>query len=206
MTNSTRLPNGLSKYSVAAALTFALSSCSAEMEKTPHTDSSATESLSRLDSVTSPGKRIDAEWTVHTDGVHGALIGMRSSDVRTAIGLAPSSSASKEECEYLDAGVLPVKLFFMLHSDTLVRIDVRDSTVATAEGARIGDTEGRIRTIYGEKVQVEPHKYTGPEGHYLIVAPTGGRNRMIVFETDGDHVTTYRVGREPEVRYVEGCS
>jgi hypothetical protein len=27
-----------------------------------------------------------------------------------------------------------------------------------------------------------------------------------VFETDGQRVTNYRVGRKPEVQWVEGCS
>jgi hypothetical protein len=29
---------------------------------------------------------------------------------------------------------------------------------------------------------------------------------MIVFETDGKRVTTYRIGTNPEAGFVEGCS
>ncbi len=94
----------------------------------------------------------------------------------------------------------------MTESDTLVRIDVRDSTAATREGARVGDSEARIKSLYGSAVRVEPHKYTGPMGHYLIVTPAGDTTRLIVFETDGQRVTTFRVGKRPQVEYVEGCS
>ena len=205
MNNSTWLPDGPGRYSLAAALAILLSSCS-KVENTPQTDSAAQASASSLDSAISPAIGGNTEWTVRTDGVRGALIGMRSEELRTALGLPPSASASTAECEYMDASGLPVKIFFMLHLDTLVRIDVGDSTIATAEGARIGDSESRIKTLYGDRVAVEPHKYTGPEGHYLIVSPGGDSSRMIVFETDSDRVTTYHVGRSPEVRYVEGCS
>ena len=87
-----------------------------------------------------------------------------------------------------------------------LRIDGRDSTVATREGARVGDSEARIKSLYGSAVRVEPHKYTGPTGHYLTVTPANDTRHLIVFETDGERVTMFRVGRKPEVSYVEGCS
>ena len=51
----------------------------------------------------------------------------------------------------------------------------------------------------------EPHKYV-EAGHYLIVSSPSDTTRQLVFETDGKRVTSYRVGRTPEVRWVEGCS
>jgi hypothetical protein len=52
---------------------------------------------------------------------------------------------------------------------------------------------------------VEPHAYTGPEGHYVVVTTPGDTTRQIVFETDGRLVTMYRAGRLPAVAYIEGC-
>jgi len=89
----------------------------------------------------------------------------------------------------------------------IARLDVRhQGTVRTAEGAGIGDTEERIHALYPGRVEVQPQKYVS--GHYLIVtpeAPVDSQYRMI-FETDGRRVTSYRTGRLPEVRWVEGCS
>lgn len=133
-------------------------------------------------------------------------VGMSSAEVRTTLGLAAAAPFAKGTCEYLEAAALPVRLYFMTESDTLVRIDVRDSTVATREGARVGDTEARIASLYGSALRVTPHKYTGPKGHYLTVTPANDSTHLIVFETDGERVTTYRVGRKPQVEYVEGCS
>jgi len=57
-------------------------------------------------------------------------------------------------------------------------------------------------------VMTMPAKYD-PHGKYLVIHPPQGADstRRIVFETDGKtRVTKYRVGREPEVEWVEGCS
>ena len=144
-------------------------------------------------------------WTARPDGVRGLRIGITAAALRTALAMPPAATAA-EACTYLDRPNIPVRLYFMLVSDTLVRIDVRDSTVLTAEGARVGDSEARVTELYAGRVTTQPHKYTGPTGHYLVVTSPGDTTHLIVFETDGERVTNYRVGRKPEVQWVEGCS
>jgi len=53
-------------------------------------------------------------------------------------------------------------------------------------------------------MQVRPNKYTA--GQYLIVTPRSDTAYQYVFETDKGRVTTFRGGRVPQVRYVEGCA
>jgi hypothetical protein len=88
----------------------------------------------------------------------------------------------------------------------LARVVGRGSAVATVVGARIGDTEARIDSLYRGRVTVQPHKYTN--GHYLVVrsATAADTTHRIIFETDGKVVTRFRSGRMPEVAWVEGCS
>jgi len=95
----------------------------------------------------------------------------------------------------------------MVEQGKISRIDVDSGTaIATAAGARIGDTEERIKSLYPGQVTVQPHKYT--DGHYLVVTPADAADKdfRIVFETDGNKVTRYRSGKIPSVQYVEGCS
>jgi hypothetical protein len=149
----------------------------------------------------------DDGWIMRPDGVRALRIGMTAAAARTALALPPAAAATPPgECRYIETPSLPVRLYFMAVSDTLVRIDVRDSTVATREGARVGDSEARVNELYAGRVTTQPHKYTGPTGHYLVVTPPGDTNHLIVFETDGARVTNYRVGRKQEVQWVEGCS
>jgi hypothetical protein len=91
----------------------------------------------------------------------------------------------------------------MFAGDTLVRIE-SDSAVATDDGARVGDSEAAIDSLYGAGVQRRPHKYT--DGRYLIVPSPRDSALRLVFETDGARVTRFRAGRLPQVEWVEGCS
>jgi hypothetical protein len=95
---------------------------------------------------------------------------------------------------------------FMVRDRNIARIDIRNPKVKTVSGAKVGDSEQRIARLYGSLLQVSPHKYT--KGHYLTVVPKDARDRnyRLIFETDGKKVITYRVGKLPEVEYVEGCS
>jgi hypothetical protein len=111
-----------------------------------------------------------------------------------------------ESCDYVRPTALPPGASLMILDDTVARVDVDSAGVRTAEGAQVGDTEARVLELYKGRVTVEPHKYTGPEGHYLVVAPPGDTLHRIIFETDGQRVTGYRVGRRPAVELVEGCA
>jgi hypothetical protein len=128
---------------------------------------------------------------------------MTAGEARKSLGL-PAGTGSGG-CSYL-AGTAGTRLHanVMLANDTVVRFDVLDSAIATAEGATVGDTEARVRLLYRGLVVDQPHKYLSA-GHYLIVSPAGATGGRIVFETDGKVVTRYRAGREPEVENVEGC-
>ncbi len=95
----------------------------------------------------------------------------------------------------------------MIIDGRVARVDLQPgATIRTAEGAGIGDTEERIHALYPGRVEVQPHHYV--DGHYLIVRPVtpADSSHRIIFETDGKRVTSYRTGRLPEVRWIEGCS
>jgi hypothetical protein len=94
----------------------------------------------------------------------------------------------------------------MIVRDTVVRVDVSSGSFATSWGDRVGDTESQVLERHRGHVSVQPHKYTGPEGHYLVVSDPSDTLHRIVFETDGKRVLRFRAGRLPEVEWVEGCS
>jgi hypothetical protein len=205
-----------SRHASFAVLLLACAAC-VRGEK-PLADSASTSSStatpnSGATGATSPARPGDSlafppsgtvEWTVRGDGVRGAILGQTSAMTRVAFGLGRAPAFRSGSCEYLNPPGTPVMLMFV--SDTLVRVDVRDGSVTTAEGARVGDTEARIEELYAGRVTTTPHKYTGPTGHYLTVSVPSLPANLLVFETDGRRVTLYRVGRKPEVEWVEGCA
>jgi hypothetical protein len=143
----------------------------------------------------------DTAWVVTPDGIGAVRVGMSASE---AIGVTVDASDAPltQTCAYVKAGRVPAGVGVMANGGVVARIDVDSGTVATAEGARIGDSEARIRALYAGRVTEQPHKYTS--GRYLIVTPADPARR-IVFETDGRVVTAFRAGRQPEVEWVEKC-
>ena len=143
------------------------------------------------------------DMTVTEYGVGPIHAGMTVAQVNAAIGggfAAPKGGASG--CTYAVLTKAPRGLWVMLENGKVARVEVRSGSIPTSTGARIGDSESRIKTLY-PGATATPHKYTAG-GHYLTVMGSDPANR-IVFETDGSKVTTFRSGRTPAVEYVEGC-
>ncbi len=145
-------------------------------------------------------------WTVTPEGIGPLRAGMSVVEARAALGgefAAPDSAAG---CAHVALAGVAGRVLAMVVDGRVARIEVKDTAVATATGARVGDSEARIDSLYPGRVQEQPHKYTN--GHYLIVtpeAPADTANRLI-FETDGRNVLEYRAGLLPAVAWVEGCS
>jgi hypothetical protein len=142
-------------------------------------------------------------WTLTEEGIGPYHVGMTLAEARAAgDGLTLTDTTSP--CYYARPKSAPAGISLMMTDGHIARINVDSTTVATAAGARVGDTEERIRELYPGKVEVTPHKYT-PGGHYMTVTPGAG-DRRIVFETDGKTVLRFRGGKLPEVGWIEGCS
>lgn len=146
-------------------------------------------------------------WVVTPQGIGNLRAGMT---VEEAQGEYPTfkvaSSVDGSSCSYATLNGWPAGIGVMVDAGKVVRVEVRRGNFATSTGARIGDTEATIQSLYPGQVTISPHKYT--DGHYLTVAPTAPADSAyrIIFETDGRRVLNYRAGVRPQVEYVEGCS
>jgi hypothetical protein len=151
-----------------------------------------------------PAEPAAGRWQVTPAGIGEVKAGMSVEEANVALGNILAIPARLQECDFVRPKSSPKHLAFMVEQGRITRVDVQEgSDIATVEGAKIGDTEARIKSLY-PGVAITPAKYTS--GHYLIVTPKSGGNNRIVFETDGMKVTKYRSGSLPAVQYVEGCS
>lgn len=154
-----------------------------------------------------------ADWTVSLRGAGPIRLGMSLDQVRRVLGDAGARLAGNEpdvpltECAYLESTRLPPSLNLMFEDGHLVRIDVHDYQIKTSAGARIGDSEASIKKLYPGRITVQPHAYEDG-GHYLQYLPPGKAAPKwgIVFETDGQRVTSFRIGTLDAIALVEGCS
>jgi hypothetical protein len=143
---------------------------------------------------------------VSIDGYRGVRIGMSVEEASTAYGgpllpLGPVEAGAG--CFYVFPRGAPGAVSFMVVDGRVARVDVGGPEPRTSTGVGVGSTEAEVQAAYPGGVAVSPHKYTGPDGHYLTVAPREGA--ALIFETDGGKVTRYRAGNLPPVAYVEGC-
>ena len=211
--------------SVVFSLALALAACAKTDDRpadttsitTTTTDSSSVTTTNPPTTSPAPGGEIPqpqqppvvtppaAGSTVTENGIGNLRVGMTAAEAKAvvpAFSVAPSPDSTA--CTYARTNGLPPGVMVMMEGGKIVRVEVRRGTIATSTGARIGDSEDRIKTLYPGQVTVTPHKYT-QGGHYLTVAPPSSADR-IIFETDGKRVVNYRAGQQPQVAYVEGCS
>lgn len=145
-------------------------------------------------------------WTVTARGLGPLRVGATVAEARSALGADFAAPDSAPGCTHVPVTAAPGRVLAMIVDGRVARIEVKDSAIATSAGARVGDTEARIDSLYSGRVEVQPHKYT--DGHYLIIRPEPAADtlRRLIFETDGRRVVEYRVGMLPQVAWVEGCS
>ena len=147
-----------------------------------------------------------ARWTVSPTGIGTVRAEMTLAQASRQVGTELRSPPAAERCAYVQPIAGLDSVMFMVVDGRIARVDVTGGRIPTVEGARVGDSEERIRSVYGGRLEEQPHEYTN--GRYLIVRPPERADSAyrLVFETDGNRVTRYRSGRLPEVMWVEGCS
>ncbi len=151
---------------------------------------------------------VDTSATVTAEGFGALRIGMDVTNAATALrSPVPSTVGLDTACSLVNFTNAPIGMQLMVVRGIVARIEIDSSSIATGLGARVGDSEARIRDLYGSRVTVQPSKYVA-NGHYLIVngTPASDSGFKLLFETDGSRVTRYRAGRMPEVEWVEGCA
>jgi len=112
------------------------------------------------------------------------------------------------QCGFANPLSGPKGLEFMVTNGRIARVDIfRNQKITTLSGAKIGDSEARIKALYPKQITVTPHNYV-PKGHYLTFIPKDAADQKyrLIFETDGQKVTQFRAGQLPEVAFVEGCA
>ena len=201
-------------FSLASTLMF-LGACggggvtlaeSSELSQAETTTSKPITTKSEQSSGKEQGK-LTQQSKLAINGIGPVRVGMSVTQAEAAAGIRLTRPDSKE-CSYVRPQGSNYDLLFMVTNNRISRIDVRgNSRITTVQGAGIGDSESKIKSLYPGQISVTPHKYQ-PNSHYLTFTPNdrSDANYRIVFETDGNRVTSFRSGKLPEVEWVEGCS
>lgn len=143
------------------------------------------------------------KYVVTFNSFGGVKVGMTPEQASQTLGTKlVRGDGYGDACFYLASSDVE-GVFFMVTNGKIARIDIISDKYATDKGAKIGDTEEKIKSLYKE-VQVQPNKYD--EKKHDLEIYSGDEKYLILFETDGNRVTGFRVGNAEEVSYVERCS
>lgn len=141
------------------------------------------------------------------DSLAGVPIGMPISIVLSKFpnyAVESNFNTTVNDCYYLRSSSSNTGIDIMIVNNIVVRIDIiENSKVATNQGIGISSSKSEVIKAYPQLI-AKTHPYLGQAGQYLTVKLPSGNS--IVFETAFDVVTEYRLGRDPEVSYIEGCN
>lgn len=154
--------------------------------------------------------RAAAPWRLTLNSLGPIRIGMTVPQASQALGAKLQIAQYHQpnpSCYYViprDKRLNGVRLMVTHHK--ISRIDIENHSFSTISGAKIGMTEKQIKAKY-TPLQIEPHRYAN-NGHYIIYRSKDPLYRpySLLFETDGNRVTSFRAGYREEVNYVEGCA
>ena len=148
-----------------------------------------------------------SDLALSEDGLGQIQIGMTLDDA-VNMGLLNENPNMNPQCDFVFPAVgagIPDGVSVMVVKGKIARIDVDTGSVTTEDGIKVGDSEDRVKSVYGDELTLTPHKYIDG-GHYMtVMGDSTSAGKALVFETDGKHVTMFRGGRLPEVKWVEGC-
>lgn len=154
----------------------------------------------------SPGRLTEAD-RLRMDGIGPINVGMTVDEAEQAAGIRLRINKEQSAaCRFAFPVNGPRNLAFMISYRRIIRVDVApDAGIKTVSGVGVGDSEEDVLRVYGDGIKREPHPYV-PEGSYLVYRPAGERRLLLIFETNGKRVTSFRSGLAGPVRAIEGCA
>ncbi|HAT14487.1 MAG TPA: hypothetical protein DCS91_13790 [Microcoleaceae bacterium UBA11344] len=144
------------------------------------------------------------------NGIGPIRVGMTVDEASQAAGVRlVKGYAGLDEnfCSYFKPQGEPKGINFMVTKGRIVRIDISNERVTTIKGAKIGDTEEQIFSLYPGQIRVMKNPLSG-RGNNLTFVPrdVADSNYRLIFQTGIDkRVKYFRSGQLPQVEYIEGC-
>ena len=148
---------------------------------------------------------LDASSSVSTVGIDRVMFGMTLHDAQMAAGSQFTPITPGGHCFLVVPEAGQAGLTFWVVSGTVERVDVDTRTITTRSGAGIGDTEDRIREMFGDRI----HTTTLPDGSGNLLAyvpkDVADATYRVMFLSNGLQITRMWAGRLPWAEELGGC-
>jgi hypothetical protein len=149
--------------------------------------------------------KLTVESRVATNGMGPVLTGMTLEEAEAASELKFRVTAGNGACRHVEptSGIKGVS--FIVNEGTIAVAYVSNSQVKTLRGARIGDSEERIRSLYSGQLIPGQSISNRTKALQFVPKDADDRNYRIIFNFAKGRLAYYRSGRLPEVEGLEGC-
>ncbi len=148
---------------------------------------------------------LDAASSVSTVGIDRVMFGMTLHDAQVAAGSRFTPITPVGHCFLVVPEAGQAGLTFWVVAGTVERVDVDTRTITTRSGAGIGNTEDRIRDLFGERIHTTP--LPDGSGNLLAYIPkdVADATYRVMFVSNGIQVTRMWAGRLPWAEELGGC-
>ena len=148
---------------------------------------------------------LNAASSVSTVGIDRIMFGMTLHDAQVAAGSQFTPITPVGHCFLVVPEAGQAGLTFWVVAGTVERVDVDTRTITTRSGAGIGDTEDRIRELFGERI----HTTALPDGSGNLLAyipkDVADATYRVMFLSNGLQITRVWAGRLPWAEELGGC-
>ena len=148
---------------------------------------------------------LNAASSVSTVGIDRVMFGMTLHDAQVAAGSQFTPITPVGHCFLVVPEAGQAGLTFWVVAGTVERVDVDTRTITTRSGAGIGDTEERIRELFGERI----HTTALPDGSGNLLAyvpkDVADATYRVMFLSNGVQITRLWAGRLPWAEELGGC-
>ena len=148
---------------------------------------------------------LNAASSVSTVGIDRVMFGMTLHDAQVAAGSQFTPITPVGHCFLVVPEAGQAGLTFWVVAGTVERVDVDTRTITTRSGAGIGDTEDRIRELFGERI----HTTALPDGSGNLLAyvpkDVADATYRVMFLSNGLQITRMWAGRLPWAEELGGC-
>ena len=109
-----------------------------------------------------------------------------------------------EVCYRATPNEAPDGITFWVVDGTIERVDIDTTDITTRSGAGIGNTENRIREMFGERIVTTP--LPDASGNLLAYVPKDESDKSfrIMFVSDGEEIIRFWAGRLPWAEMLDG--
>ena len=148
---------------------------------------------------------LDAASSISTVGIDRIMFGMTVHDAQVAAGSPFTPVTPIGNCYLVTPDDGQAGLTFWVVAGTVERVDVDTRPITTRSGAGIGNTEDRIREMFGERIHTTP--LPDGSGNLLAYVPkdVADATYRVMFLTNGVQVIRLWAGRLPWAEELGGC-